>query len=147
MRKNKKTREMLIGGIAFLATVLILHVTAVGCPIKFATGISCPGCGMTRAWLSVLLLRFDLALAYHPLFWLLPIVVALVTFRKRMRPRLYTGLLLTCIIAFLSVWIVRLFLPSDSGVLFSNLLHEDVVSIGPPKWLQLIQHVLARTVC
>ncbi len=102
---------------------------------------------MTRAWISALSLRFDLALAYHPLFWLLPIVIVLVSFRKQIRPRLYTGLLCTCIIAFLSVWIVRLFLPMDSGVPFFNLLQEDVVSIGPPRWLQFVQHVLARTVC
>ena len=147
MRKNKKTLEAIIGVAAVPLIALVLYVTGIGCPIKFATGISCPGCGMTRAWLSALSLRFDLALAYHPLFWLLPLVIALVTFRKRISPRLYTGLLWTCIILLLGVWIARLALPMDSGVLFSSPLHEDVVSIGPPKWLQFVQHVLARTVC
>ncbi|MBQ8624945.1 MAG: DUF2752 domain-containing protein [Agathobacter sp.] len=46
------------------------------CPYDYIFGISCPGCGMTRAFLS--LLRFDFASAfyYHPLFPLV-ILVAL----------------------------------------------------------------------
>lgn len=31
-----------------------LLLSGITCPIKQWTGISCPGCGMTRAWLSVL---------------------------------------------------------------------------------------------
>ena len=38
------------------------------CPFKFILGISCPGCGMTRALLSCLKLDFVSAFNYHPLF-------------------------------------------------------------------------------
>ena len=36
------------------------------CPFDYLFGISCPGCGMTRALFSVFLLRFGRAFHYHP---------------------------------------------------------------------------------
>ena len=93
---------------------------------------------MTRAWLSALALKFDLALAYHPLFWLLPIVLAIVALREHINKRLYTALLLLLVVALLSVWVIRLVLPQESNVLWSNMLREDVVTIGPPGWLSII---------
>ncbi len=41
------------------------------CPILYYTGIPCPGCGMTRALLRLLILDFAGAAAYHPLVYLL----------------------------------------------------------------------------
>lgn len=82
----------------FYAVLFSLGVT---CPIKFATGVSCPGCGMTRAWLALLTGKPALALYYHPLVWLPPIALALYLFRARL-PRwavkdgLWTAGLLFC---------------------------------------------------
>ena len=42
------------------------------CPFKLFLHVECPGCGMTRAIISVLKLDFRQAFAYHPLF---PIVI------------------------------------------------------------------------
>ncbi len=54
---------------------MIFWVNFVGfCPIKAVTGIPCPGCGMTRAWLSVLRLDIRKAFAYHPMFWTAPVI-------------------------------------------------------------------------
>lgn len=100
---------------------------------------------MTRAWLAALRLRFDLALAYHPLFWLLPIALALAYVRtnaKHMPARmlqLVQMLLILCIVLLVLVWAVRLALPNDANMLFSGLLNEDVVSIEAPRWLALLQ--------
>ncbi len=100
---------------------------------------------MTRAWLAAFGLRFDLALAYHPLFWLLPVAFALAYVRtntKNMPARLLQLvqlLLILCIAVFVFVWVVRLALPNDTNVLSSGLLHEDVVSIEAPLWLTLLQ--------
>ena len=63
--------------IAALAVIAVFYMVLQGlgisCPIKFVTGISCAGCGMTRAW-KVLLFHGDFrqAFYYHPLF-LLPV--------------------------------------------------------------------------
>lgn len=42
------------------------------CPFKLFFGISCPGCGMTRAFFALLCLDFEKAFYYHPLF---PVVI------------------------------------------------------------------------
>lgn len=67
-------------------TVLVVAAfyRIVGCPILRLTGISCLGCGMTRAWMCVLILRFADAFAFHPLWLLPPVFLALYLF---LRPR------------------------------------------------------------
>lgn len=46
------------------ASLLILY----HCPFFYVLGIHCPGCGMTRALLSLLHLDITAAFYYHPLF-------------------------------------------------------------------------------
>ena len=53
---------------ALAAALAVLHLLGVTCLIKFTTGISCPGCGMTRAWLAFLTGHPGKAFSYHPLF-------------------------------------------------------------------------------
>lgn len=52
-----------------------------GCPFRFFLGVPCPGCGMTRAFLSLLRLDFKMAFAYHPL-WPLVILIAILCILK-----------------------------------------------------------------
>ena len=143
--KNKKasTNSMLAPVAACTLAALLLHITGIGCPIKFVTGISCPGCGMTRAWLSALGGRLDLALAYHPLFWIVPPAFALAALRNRVPHRALTVALTIIAIALLIVWLLRLALHVESNVLFSNLLTEDVVSIDAPGWFLLVRSLVA----
>jgi hypothetical protein len=53
--------------LASLAAVVLVFAGLLPCPMAFALHLPCPGCGMTRATLS--LLRGDLAgmLRFHPL--------------------------------------------------------------------------------
>ena len=54
-----------------LLIVVIYLVTCMlttGCPIKFFTGISCPGCGMTRAYAALLKGDLTAAFGFHPLW-------------------------------------------------------------------------------
>ena len=83
-----------LAGIALL--YLLIESLGVTCPIRFLTGISCAGCGMSRAWLSLLRLDFAGALRFHPLFWL-PIPVGLAL----------------CGALFLLVYLIRLGLPGE----------------------------------
>ncbi len=60
---------------AVLAGLLLLCGAAgmiLGCPIKRIFAVPCPGCGMTRACLSLLKLDFAAALHWHPLCFLVP---------------------------------------------------------------------------
>ena len=61
--------------LVVLAGFLLLDLQ---CPISFLFHVSCPACGMCRAWLAALKLDFAGAFAYHPLFLLGPVVIGLV---------------------------------------------------------------------
>ena len=79
-----------------------------GCLFRAATGLPCPGCGMTRAVLLLLQLRFDAALAAHPAA---PAVVAAALAwgirPPRWSPRVRDGLCTAALVALVGVWIAR----------------------------------------
>ena len=61
-------------------TAACLPVLLWGCPLRALFHIPCPGCGMTRAFVSAFQLDFHAAFLYHPLFpvfVLIPIVLLL----------------------------------------------------------------------
>ena len=79
-----------------LALVLvILNLFRIPCPIKYLTGISCPGCGMSRACISALRLDFAAAFAYHPLWIALPFALGSLLYCKIGRHRRAFSVLLT----------------------------------------------------
>lgn len=102
------------GGVIIL--YIILNLLGITCPIKWMTGISCMGCGMTRAWLSVLKFDFSSALYYHPLFWTVPIAAVIYVFRDKIK--IYKWLLLLIAVLFCVVYFIRMFDPSDTVVVF-----------------------------
>jgi hypothetical protein len=63
------------------------------CPIKYLTGIACPGCGMTRALRAVVRLDFSAAFYYHPLWILLPVLGILYFILQRKKAQRYVNLL------------------------------------------------------
>ena len=60
--------------IIITAGVIVL-IFAVGCPIRRITGIPCPGCGMTRAFVSLIEFDFSAAFYFHPVF---PLVILMI---------------------------------------------------------------------
>lgn len=107
---KRKDMEALAGIVLFYVVIEALGVT---CPILYLTGISCAGCGMSRAWLSLARLDLAGAAAYHPLFWLPPVVLAALLLRRRMPKRLFQGIMAGCGVLFVGVYLVRLLLPGD----------------------------------
>ncbi|MBS5934124.1 MAG: DUF2752 domain-containing protein [Clostridiales bacterium] len=101
--------------VVFLSIVL-LNIFHISCPIKYISGISCAGCGMTRAWLSLLHLDFSAAFTYHPLFMLGPIVALLFIFNSYIhrKPRILIWSFLVS--AFIIVYLLRLFVFPDNIV-------------------------------
>ena len=53
--------------LAAIAAGLFLFVSGIHCFFRFFTGVPCPSCGMTRAFLSLLKLDFYRSFYYHPL--------------------------------------------------------------------------------
>ena len=56
---------------------LLRFAFSLPCPVHYITGISCPGCGMTRALWHLAQLDVATALRYHPLCVALPPFVLL----------------------------------------------------------------------
>ena len=99
--KQKKKRKELICAVTAVG-VLYMAMESIGitCPIKFITGISCAGCGMSRAWMAFLQLDIAKAFAYHPLFWLVPIAVIVLLCKftiKKVRCKNFRSSRFTCI--------------------------------------------------
>lgn len=107
---NQKDLQAL-GTIALF--YLLLESLGITCPIRFLTGISCAGCGMSRAWLALLHLDLSTALRMHPLFWLPIPAAVLLLGRGRLPERARRIGLYLCAGLFGIVYIVRLCLPGD----------------------------------
>lgn len=139
----------------------VLSISGVGCIFRFTTGVPCPGCGMTRAYTELLRGEVAAALAYHPLFWTVPVAVCLAWAqgvlsgrmavaaaegspaprRLRVTYRLCLAALALLAFAFIALWLVRLADPLDAGLLFSGTppagVEADIVHLSPPRWLPM----------
>ena len=96
--------------VAMLLYVGINYLMPFTCPIRAVTGILCPGCGLTRAWLAAFQLDFSAAFAHHAMFWSIPVLYLCFLldgslFQQKWANRLFYGLILT---GFLLQWLLRL---------------------------------------
>ena len=103
---------------AIVLFYLVIESLGVTCPIRFLTGVSCAGCGMSRAWLSLLRGNLAEAARFHPLFWLPVPAAALLLFRHRLPRRVFLWAMGAVCALFLGVYLVRLFSPGDDVVVF-----------------------------
>jgi len=69
-------KQKLFLTLLYLAVIGGMWLLKIPCVFQALFHVACPGCGMTRAYLS--LLRGDLmaAFAFHPMFWSVPLVYA-----------------------------------------------------------------------
>ena len=96
----------------------LFHLTGIGCPIRFLTGISCAGCGMTRAWISVFKLDFVNAFHYHPLFLLPPLWLMGCCLRNKMSAMTKNVLMGLTIAAFVVCYAFRMIYGDGDVVYF-----------------------------
>ena len=87
-RKNER-KELICAVTAVVVLYTAMESIGITCPIKFITGISCVGCGMSRAWMAFLHLDIAKAFAYHPLFWLVPIAVIVLLCKSKINIKIY----------------------------------------------------------
>ena len=71
------TLKKLLSCLTIACIGIIVLLVLYACPSSYFLGIPCPGCGMTRAFLSLLHLDFKTAFFYHPLF---PVVIIAIIF-------------------------------------------------------------------
>ncbi len=117
--KYKETVGAAIKPVFIIAIIyLVMESVGITCPIKFFTGISCAGCGMSRAWSAVLECDFRIAFEFHPLFFMPPMVIALFFLRSRMNTKVYFGIMYTAGAVFILVYLYRMFFVDGEIVVF-----------------------------
>ena len=104
----KQSAQDLKAWIAVGLFYLLLAALGHGCPIRWLTGIPCPGCGLSRAYLALLSGNLKGAFAFHPLFWAVPLLVFAALWRGRKGEKTARLLLICLGAAFLLVYIWRL---------------------------------------
>ena len=106
---RKKARELLIIFLGLTAYCVIAIITGMPCLIKGITGISCPGCGMTRSVISLVQLDIASAWQYHPMvFYLLIALPVMVILYLRDKDKLVKTLLLISALLLIAVYLFRI---------------------------------------
>lgn len=80
---KKKLKECGIIVLTIFVAIVVLYISDIGCVVRYMTGIPCPGCGMSRACVSLLMLDFEKAFRYHPMVYALPIFVIAYLWARR----------------------------------------------------------------
>ena len=123
-RKSHRRIEVITSVAAVVVLYVILESFGVTCPIKYITGISCAGCGMSRAWISLLHFNIHDAFMYHPLFFLPPVVVIAM---------FYKIFMFTIAGAFVIVYLYRMFIGDGNVVVFepqNNILFRIIQKLN-----------------
>lgn len=104
-----KKREIIGFCTLVLLIIVLFAVFQIPCIITFLTGCSCPGCGMTRAYISLLRLDFKGAFYYHPLWPFVPVfgLGFLVSYIKKL-DRLMSVLVALAAVLLVAVYVYRL---------------------------------------
>jgi hypothetical protein len=111
--KNKKFSEYFKVALVIALLYFFYNLVGIGCPIKWLTGISCAGCGMTRAWICFVHLDIKGAIYYHPLFILPPFYLFLFLMKDQISYKLFYYLIVIAIVLFSTIYIIRLLNPED----------------------------------
>lgn len=132
-----KRRLNRIEVITSVAAVVVLYVIlesfGVTCPIKYITGISCAGCGMSRAWIALLHFNIHEAFMYHPLFFLPPVVVIVMLLKSKINIKFYKIFMFTIAGAFVIVYLYRMFIGDGNVVVFepqNNILFRIIQKLN-----------------
>ena len=132
-----KRRLNRIEVITSVAAVVVLYVIlesfGVTCPIKYITGISCAGCGMSRAWIALLHFNIHEAFMYHPLFFLPPVVVIVMLLKSKINIKFYKIFMFTMAGAFVIVYLYRMFIGTGDIVVFepqNNILFRIIRTLN-----------------
>ncbi len=72
--KVKKIKEKVILTTIYFVLIMSAYFLKVSCIYLQLFGITCPGCGMTRAFLSAIKFDFTSAFKFHFMFWGVPIL-------------------------------------------------------------------------
>ena len=111
LKKLEKLRRNLLLLLLYAGLLAVWYFFDLPCIPRWLTGIPCPTCGMTRAWMSVF--RLDLAGAFlqHPMFWSIPVLGLYLLFDGQLfpNPKLNGWVLGITLAGLVILWTARLF--------------------------------------
>ena len=109
----KQLKEKLPFPLILIFILIAPFYLTIGCPIQFLTGISCFGCGMSRAAIALLQLDFALAFKMHPMIFVMPIAALVILFRKKIPKKVLNGFWVTVAVLMAVIYVYRLIAGSD----------------------------------
>lgn len=114
-KSNSSIYDIFKISVISLFSFLVIYLLGNGelCYFKGIFGIPCPGCGITRYLYYLIKLDIPKTFHYHPLFFLLFIIIPVVIFRNLcLFKLLYNSNLfwISALILILLTWIIRMFL-------------------------------------
>lgn len=125
--KKGKGISLIIWLILFaLYCVLTTEFLGSACPVYLIFGIPCPGCGMTRAWISLFSGDIAKAFYFHPAFLAAAIIAACVILcgikPKLKKSKVITGIYLVLCVVFLAAYIYRMvvFFPNEEPINYNE---------------------------
>ncbi len=132
-----KVMQKILMGLLMIIGILLLLDT--GCVFYHTTGIPCPGCGMTRAYLAAMRLDFAEAFRMHPLW---PVTVPLLAVSLWKNGRIFPSshanriFYLALLTAYLGVYVFRMIVlfPDVSPMVF----YSDAVLPRILRWMQIL---------
>ncbi len=110
MRKNLLTKIKRYIPYVFIFIMLFVYK----CPIKAIFGVSCAGCGLTRAMVCAIKLDFVNAFNYHPLFGLVAVnlmyLIVKPYIKKHIKIRLSfeIAILIITVLSLIIVYLIRM---------------------------------------
>lgn len=116
--KKKNRLQAISAVLAVVIFYAVLQGFGITCPIKWITGISCAGCGMTRAYLALLHLDLVAAFHYHPLFWMVPILIVVLWKKQKIKSRYYKIIVFTAVLMLVTIYLYRMLQGNGSIVVF-----------------------------
>lgn len=119
---KRRCKDLVLFTSIVLIYIIVITISGIGCPIQWFTGISCPGCGMSRALFALLRGDFRLAFTFHPLIYVaIPAVLYLFLGKNETdaRKKCKTAVLAVSVLLSLLVYGFRIF------------SHDPLISIDP----------------
>ena len=106
----EKYKMVIIIAVVVIAFYALMSILGITCPVKHLLGVSCPGCGMTRACLSALRFDFSAAFYYHPLWIVMPpLAVLLIFLWAKRKKKAFFAVLVLFLLVLIGVYLYRLF--------------------------------------
>lgn len=112
--KKQFYKFLIIFTVIGLISIISYIIGISPCLFYDITGVPCPSCGMTRAYVSLFHLDIKSAFFYHPLFFTMPFCILpqflKYCFNIKIKKSTQTAYYSLLLFIFIVVWIIRLYL-------------------------------------